>query len=101
MKGLRTVWREEDNFKIAIGCAIAVLIAAYVRDFAPWQWILLVLIIGWVLMAEIVNTAIEDVCDKIQPEQDPLIGKIKDTMAGYAFVSVVSAGIAGIILFFF
>lgn len=50
-------------------------------------------------MGEIVNTAIEDICNKIEPNQNPVIGKIKDTMAGYVLVSSVAALIAGIILF--
>ncbi|MBI5134212.1 MAG: diacylglycerol kinase [Candidatus Taylorbacteria bacterium] len=99
--GLRIVWREERNFRVDVVVAVVVAIAAYLRDFAPWQWIILVILIGWVLMGEIVNTAIEDICDKIEPQRDPVIGKIKDAMAGYVLVSAISAAIAGVMLFFF
>jgi undecaprenol kinase len=99
MNGLRTVWREEKNFKIGVMFAVIVIIAACIVGFPEWKWILLILIIGWVLMGEIVNTAVEDICNKIEPNQDPVIGKIKDTMAGYVLVSIVSAAIAGVILF--
>lgn len=101
LQGLRSVWREEQNFKIETALAALAVIGGFYFDFAAWQWIFLVLIIGWVLMGEIVNTAIEDICNKIQPDQDPIIGKIKDTMAGYVLVSSIAAAVAGIILFFY
>ena len=99
INGLKTVWREERNFKIEVIIAILVVISAYIADFAEWQWILLILIIGWVLMSEIVNTAVEDVCNKIEPNQDPVIGKVKDIMAGYVLISSISAFLAGFLLF--
>jgi diacylglycerol kinase len=98
--GLVTVWGEERNFKVEVIIGILAIGFGFYRDIAPWQWILLVMIIGFVLMAEIVNTAVEDICNKIQPNQDPIIGKIKDMMAGYVLVSSVTAAIAGLVLFF-
>ncbi|HEU5114891.1 MAG TPA: diacylglycerol kinase family protein [Candidatus Paceibacterota bacterium] len=97
--GLKTVWKEERNFRIDVAVGALVLILAFFRNFAPGQWVFLVLIIALVLMGEIVNTAVEDICNKIQPEQDPIIGKIKDIMAGYVLISALAAVVAGIMLF--
>lgn len=97
--GLRAVWLEERNFRIEVVIGMVAVALGIYRDFADWQWILLVIIIAFVLMAEIVNTAIEDICNKIEPKQDPVIGKIKDTMAGYVLVSSIAAALAGLVLF--
>lgn len=97
--GLRAVWLEERNFRIEVVLGMVAIALGIYRDFADWQWILLIIIIAFVLMAEIVNTAIEDICNKIEPKQDPIIGKIKDTMAGYVLVSSIAAALAGLILF--
>ncbi len=97
--GLRAVWIEERNFRIEVVIGIVAIIFGLYRGIAPWQWVFLVLIIAFVLMSEIINTAIEDICDKLEPNQDPLIGKIKDTMAGYVLISSIAAIVAGIILF--
>ncbi|MEI6479125.1 MAG: diacylglycerol kinase [bacterium] len=45
------------------------------------------------------NTAIEDLCNKVEPEHDPAIGKIKDTMAAFVFVSSIGVSILGILIF--
>ena len=97
--GLKAVWIEERNFKIEVAIAILAVVSAAISDFMQWQWILLVLIIAFVLMGEIVNTAVEDICNKIEPNQDPAIGKIKDTMAAYVLVSSIAAAVAGLLLF--
>jgi diacylglycerol kinase len=99
INGLRTVWLEEASFRIEVIIGILAVAIGIYRNISSWQWIFLTLIIAFVLMGEIVNTAIEDICDKIQPNQDPLIGKIKDTMAAYVLVSSIAAAVAGILLF--
>ncbi|MFA6158394.1 MAG: diacylglycerol kinase family protein [Candidatus Paceibacterota bacterium] len=98
-KGLKSVWVEEFNFRIEILIGTLAVIAAFMRDFSPGQWVFLVLTIALVLMGEIVNTVIEDICNKIQPEHDAVIGRIKDMMAGYVLVSSVAAVIVGLFLF--
>ena len=44
-----------------------------------------------VLSAEILNTAVEDLCNKIEPNQDNAIGKIKDVVAAFVLVAVIGA----------
>ena len=98
--GLRTVWKEERTFKIEVVIGLIALIAAYVRDLSIPRWLFLVIMIAWVLMSEIVNTAIEDICNKIEPHHNPVIGKIKDIMAGYVLISSIAAIVVGAIIFF-
>ncbi len=101
MHGLATVWKEERNFRIEVALAVVGVIGGFFRGFAPGQWVFLVLIIAFVLMGEIVNTAVEDLCNKVEPNRDLAIGKIKDVMAAYVLVSAIAAAIAGIIIFVF
>ncbi len=101
LNGLRTVLREEKNFRIEIGIALLVTIAMFVFQFAPGEMLFCFLAIGMVLTSEIINTVIEDLCDKVQPEHDLTIGKIKDMMAAYVLLSCISAVIIGIVIFKF
>ena len=52
-----------------------------------------------VLAAEIVNTAIEDLCNKVEPNTDSVIGKIKDTMGGFVFIVALGSAIIGVMIF--
>jgi diacylglycerol kinase (ATP) len=45
-----------------------------------------------------INTAIEDLCDKIQPDQDPAIGKIKDMSSGSVLVASLGALLVGVVV---
>ncbi len=52
-----------------------------------------------VFAAETVNTAIEKLCDKLQPQQDPAIKTIKDLAAASVLFVVIGAISAGLIIF--
>jgi undecaprenol kinase len=97
--GLKTVWKEEQNFRIETITAVAVTISIFYFDFSLIEAILLMIPVVFVLTAEIVNTTIEDLCDKVQPEFDSAIGKIKDTMAAFVLVSVFGSILIGVLVF--
>jgi len=52
-----------------------------------------------VLSAEIFNTAIEKICDIVQPEFDQRIGFIKDISAGAVILMTVSSVIVGVVIY--
>ncbi|OHA79981.1 MAG: hypothetical protein A2747_02045 [Candidatus Yonathbacteria bacterium RIFCSPHIGHO2_01_FULL_44_41] len=100
MNGIRTVWKEEVNFRIECATALIVLVSACYFDFSLLEWIIVIGCIGAVLAAEMVNTAVEDLCNKIEPKTDPVIGKIKDIMAGFVFVVATTSIVIGLMVFF-
>lgn len=100
LHGLKTVWKEERNFRIEIGIAIIVLLVAFFDATSKTEWALLWIAIAMVLGSEILNTAVEDICNKIEPKHDAVIGKIKDTMAAFVLVSCIGAIFIGFIVFF-
>ncbi len=92
IKGIRAVWREEVNFRIEVTVAVIVVALGFWLQFSALGWIIIIGCISAILSAEMVNTAVEDLCNKVEPNTDPTIGKIKDIMGG--FVLVVSLGTA-------
>lgn len=98
--GLKTVWNEEHNFRIETAIAVVVLVASYFLHFSFLQLILLIIAITTVLTAEVVNTVVEDICNKIQPDYDLDIKKIKDAMAAFVLLTAIGAGIIGVIIFY-
>jgi len=99
--GLRTVWKEEQNFRIETFIGALVLFFGFLASFSPIEYALLVIAITFVLLAEIVNTAIEDLATKIEQREDAVIGKIKDIMAGFVLVAVFGAVLLGVAVFFY
>lgn len=93
----RGVWfclRRERNFRIHLVTAAYVLGFAPAFDLTRSQWAVLCLTIALVLAAEAVNTAVEQVIDRVSPERHPAAGAAKDAAAGA--VLLCAAGAVGV-----
>ncbi len=95
LRGLKLVIKEERNFKIEIFVSVLVLVFAWCFNFETFEVIPLVVAIFMVLTAEIVNTAIEDLCNFIEPNHSTAVGKVKDIMAGFVLTTVIGAVVVG------
>ncbi|HBD24865.1 MAG: hypothetical protein A2566_01110 [Candidatus Zambryskibacteria bacterium RIFOXYD1_FULL_40_13] len=100
LNGLKTTWREEHNFRLEILAGAVVLFCIIFFDFTFIETTFSVLAIVMVLTAEIVNTAIEDLCNKVEPKHDSIIAKIKDTMAGFVLIVCLGAFAVGVLVFY-
>lgn len=85
------------NFQIHLVATILVGIAGWYFQLSGNEWLWIVLAIGLVLVAELLNTAIELLVDLVSPEFNVKAGKVKDVAAGAvivaAFISVIIAAI--------
>ena len=52
-----------------------------------------------VWIAEALNTAIEDLCDHLNPDFDPAIGRVKDLAAGGMLIASITAFVIGLLTF--
>ena len=68
------------------------------RSFA-WGWCVVIVCIGMVIAAEVLNTSIEALCDKVCPEYHHLIEVAKDAAAGAVLVLAITSVIAGLIVY--
>lgn len=100
IRGLKTVWKEEQNFRIEVVIAVLVLFSIFYFNFTFVESVFCLIAILFVICGEIVNTVVEDICNKIEPNQNPIIGKIKDMMAGFVLVSSIGALLVGILVFY-
>ena len=73
-------------------------LAGIVLGFVWWEWALVITLIGLVVTAEILNTAIEKLCDFVQPNHDPRIKTIKDLAAAAVLFASLTALIVGLML---
>lgn len=96
LRGMWLLITTEDSIKAQLFIAIVATILGFYFDISNIEWMIQFLAIGLVLVAEAVNTAIEEVADFIHPNYHKKIGLIKDIAAGApsfaAFVSLIIAG---------
>ena len=97
--GIGRTFATELHMKIHLVFAIAAIAACAILRVDWIGWCFVLAMVGLVFSAELVNTALEALCDKVCPEYDPLIGKAKDVMAGAVLVLAITAVAVGLIVF--
>lgn len=68
-KGLKFLFLNEPNAKIHLLITIIVIIAGFYFNVSSIEWCMLLLAIGLVISAEMINTAIEKMADVVSPEK--------------------------------
>jgi diacylglycerol kinase len=90
----------ERNMKIHLAAMLAVLSLAWWLELSRDEWMILILTIAFVLMAELFNTAVEAVVDLVSPGYHPLAKIAKDVAAGAVLLAALAALAVGYLLFF-
>lgn len=98
-KGILTAFRDEPNMRIHAAAAVAVGVAGWWLHITRAEWFALVVAAGLVFTAELVNSAIEKLCDHVSPGRNETIGKVKDMAAGAVLVTAIMALATGVIVF--
>lgn len=98
-KGILVFFKEEHNARIHLFLAVLASCAGFYFKIDASEWMALIFAIGFVLACEAFNSAIENLCDVISPEQHSKIGKIKDIAAGAVLMSAIAALLVGILIF--
>lgn len=99
MRGIFSVYRTEQNFRIqCVGGLVANTLALVLP--LSWEQRLIILIVSAsVLVLELLNSAIERLLDLLKPRLNEYAGEVKDVMAGAVLVASLSALIVGICIF--
>ena len=97
--GIAVLFKSQPNARIHLGLTLAVICAGWYFRISVQEWILLVLTIGSVLVAEGFNTALEFLTDLVSPEYHELAGKTKDVAAGAVLIAALAAVGVGLLIF--
>lgn len=90
-EGIVYVLRTQRNMQIHTGAAAAALLAGLLLDFSRLEMAVLLAAITLVLVAEMMNTAIEAAIDAVVTTYHPLVKIAKDVAAGAVLVATVNA----------
>lgn len=97
--GIVSFFKTERNAKVHLVAAIAVIILGAAVGLEPSECLWVASAIASVLICEMINTAIEKLCNKITTDQDPDIKVIKDISAGFVVLATLYAVFVGTIIF--
>jgi diacylglycerol kinase (ATP) len=98
-EGVIHVLRTQRNMRIHFALAAGVLILAFAYGVTRLELMALLIAISFVLIAEMINTAIEATTDLATTSFDPLAKIAKDIAAGAVLISAVNALVIGYLVF--
>ena len=98
-EGIIHVLRTQRNMRIHFSIAVVVLIAGLAVDVSRLELIALLLAIAFVLIAEMINTAVEATIDVATTSFDPMAKLAKDIAAGAVLIATVNAIAIGYLVF--
>jgi diacylglycerol kinase (ATP) len=99
IEGVIHVLRTQRNMRIHFAVAVAVIVGAVAVGVSKIELIALLLAIAFVLVAEMINTAIEGAIDAATTSFDPMAKLAKDIAAGAVLIATVNAIAIGYLVF--
>ncbi|MGE4554558.1 MAG: diacylglycerol kinase family protein [Candidatus Paceibacterota bacterium] len=98
--GLRIAYFGQ-NFRLMIALVLIVFLLGILFKISYEEWLILVLVIGFILTLEILNTFFEELLDILEPDYSKKIKVIKDLSSAAVLMMSLTAFILGIIIFLF
>lgn len=98
-EGIFTALKTERNIKIHIIIMILVIIFGIILKINKIEWIICIILFGFVISLELINTSIENTVDLITIEKNQKAKIAKDVAAGAVLIAAIISAIIGLIIF--
>jgi diacylglycerol kinase (ATP) len=99
IEGVIHVLRTQRNMRLHFAAAVAVIVVAVAVGVSKIELSLLLVSIAFVLVAEMINTAVEGAIDAATTSFDPMAKLAKDIAAGAVLIASVNAVAVGYLVF--
>ena len=93
--GLRT----QRNLRVHALATLSVFVLGFVLQIERWEWCAILISCGVVWAAELLNTAIERLADRVSMEREEAIRVVKDAAAGAVLAASFAAAAVGVVIF--
>lgn len=100
MQGFKTAWKSEYAFRQELALTVIAGVAALLLPVPALQKLALIGVLILVLIVELVNSAIENVVDRISLERHPLSKNAKDIGSAAVFLALVLAAATWLVIVF-
>jgi undecaprenol kinase len=90
---------QQRNMRIHLAAALIVIGCGFVFHVTQVEWMMLGMVIALVLMAELINTALEKLADEVTQTYSLGIGQAKDMASGAVLVAAVLSVVVGVSVF--
>lgn len=99
IQGVQHAWIHERNFRLHVFVGIFVMLVGLFLEITPGELSLVIFLVFFILILEIINTAMEHFLDIVKPRLHTQVAIVKNLMAAVVFVGGISAAIIGLRIF--
>jgi len=93
---------QERNMQVHLIAVVVVTIAGILLNVEIYEWLIILLCFGLVMSLEAVNTALEDICNKLRDDLGLSYDATKNTRdvaAGAVLIAAIVSGVIAFIIF--
>jgi diacylglycerol kinase (ATP) len=98
--GFKSAWRNEHAFRQELSLFVPAGVVAMLLPISAFQKLALIAVLIFVLIVELINSAIEAVVDRVSLERHPLSKNAKDFGSAAVLLSCVLAGATWAVVLF-
>lgn len=99
MEGYINFYRYERSAILHLIVAVVIILGSLSMNLTPVEWLLIIFILLVMLAIELLNTAIEAVCDLVSPSYNKLVKVAKDSASAATFSISIALVIAMCIIY--
>lgn len=99
MQGYAHFYKYERSAILHLIVAVTIILGSLTLNMTAVEWLFMIFILLTMLAIELLNTAIEAVCDLVSPEYNKLVKVAKDTASAATFSISVALVIATLIIY--
>ncbi|MBL1436396.1 MAG: diacylglycerol kinase family protein [Rhodobacteraceae bacterium] len=99
LEGLVYAVKTEGNARVHLVATLLVIALGFGFGVSRGEWMALLAAMGLVWTAELLNTALEILCDIVEPERSEAIKRAKDVAAAGVLASALAAAGIGALVF--
>lgn len=97
-EGIVAALKQAPNLKFHFLAGVAAILISFFLKISTLEWIIIIILIGFVIAVELTNTAIEAVVDNFTDKNHPGAKLAKDISAGAVLAAATTAAIAGALI---
>jgi len=97
--GIKVFAKQCENFKIHASAAVGAITLGFILEIGRTDWLIILTAIALVFITEMINEAVEILCNHLHPDQHSSIGKVKDIAAGAVLIASIFSLIVGIYIY--
>ena len=93
-RGLIAATRSEEAFRLELIALVLAIPVAFLLAEQAWKRLALIAVVAFVLVVELLDTAIEKLADRVNLDIDPQIGRVKDMGSAAVGLALLIAAMA-------